>query len=103
MIVSRCNSILRAGLGAVALGAGLLAVAPHAAWALNDPTPIGLPEGQPAIQPGDAPVPAAPSPDQDAPATGGRIGSAPLPPLPAPGAEPQPGSPEVQPAATGGD
>jgi hypothetical protein len=92
----------RSGLGAAALGALMLGLAPAAAVALNDPTPIGLPPLQPGDQPADQPA----SPQPSDPATGvqGGLGGAPLPPLPAPPPEGQstvqPGAPVTQPAAT---
>lgn len=112
---SRARVSARSGLGAAALGALMLGLAP-AALALNDPTPIGLPPLQPGDQPTDQPTsqaPASPQPTDPAPVQGG-LGGAPLPPLPAPppegqptvqpGGQPatvQPGAPVTQPAATG--
>ena len=105
MIASLCNSIVRKGVGAALLGALLLSVSPVPSFALSDPTPIGLPP----VQPGDQPTtPPPPAPDQGN--IQGGIGSAPLPPLPAPppDAQPavqsptQPTEPGMQPAATGG-
>ena len=80
-------------LGAAAVGALMLGLAPVSAFALNDPTPIGLPPVQPGEQPADeqpAQQPASPAPTDAA--TGqvqGGIGGAPLPPLPAPPPEGQ--------------
>jgi hypothetical protein len=95
----------------------MLGVTP-VAFALNDPTPIGLPPIQPGDQPADQPAapppsdPSAGDPSVGDPATGqvqSGIGTAPLPPLPAPPPEgqaqpaypAQPTDPAVQPAATG--
>ena len=121
MTASRSNnrvpSSARRVLGAVAVGALMLGVTP-VAFALNDPTPIGLPPIQPGDQPADQPAapppsdPSAGDPSAGDPATGqvqSGIGTAPLPPLPAPPPEgqaqpaypAQPTDPAVQPAATG--
>src|SRR5688572_2491108 len=101
----------RTVLGAAAVGALMLGLAPVAAFALNDPTPIGLPPIQPGEQPTEEPA-STPPPDPTAadPATGqvqGGIGGTPLPPLP-PGGQAQPADPAQpidpvmqQPAATG--
>ena len=94
---------VRSALGAAAVGALMLGVTP--AFALNDPTPIGLPPDQPTEEPA-SPPPAGPATDQ---VQGGGIGGAPLPPLPAPPPEgqapidstAQPVDPVMQPAATG--
>lgn len=100
MTASRYNSSVRTGLGAAAIGALLLGVSPAPLLALSDPTPIGLPDDQPADQP--AAPPQAPEPG----ASQSGIGSAPLPPLPAPPLEgqpeEQPTQPGMQPAAVGG-
>ncbi|HJT13992.1 MAG TPA: hypothetical protein VJ790_15335 [Dongiaceae bacterium] len=93
-------------LGAAAVGALMLGVAP--AFALNDPTPIGLPPIQPGEQPAQQPAsPPPPDPATGDPATGqvqGGIGGAPLPPLSQGQAQPtdptQPIDPAM-PAATG--
>jgi hypothetical protein len=99
---------VRSVLGAAAVGALMLGVTP--AFALNDPTPIGLPPLQPGDQPTEEPA-SPPPPDSTTadPTTdqvqGGGIGGAPLPPLPAPPPEgqlpAQPVDPAMQPAATG--
>jgi hypothetical protein len=94
-------------LGAAAFGAMMLGVAP-AAFALNDPTPIGLPPVQPGEQPTEQPAsPPPPGSTTGDPATGqvqgGGIGGSPLPPLSAPppdGQPTQPIDPTMQPAAT---
>lgn len=98
-------------LGAAAVGALMLGLAPVPALALNDPTPIGLPD-DPAGQPAEQPA-APPSDPTTGNATTGQsgIGSAPLPPLPASPPEgqvpqpidpaAQPTDPAMQPAATG--
>ena len=101
----------RTVLGAAAVGALMLGLAPVSALALNDPTPIGLPPIQPGEQPTEEPAsPPPPDPTAADPATGqvqGGIGGAPLPPLPPEGqAQPtdptQPIDPAMQqPAATG--
>src|SRR5688572_29727409 len=101
----------RTVLGAAAVGALMLGLAPVAALALNDPTPIGLPPIQPGEQPTEQPAsPPPPDPTAADPATGqvqGGIGGTPLPPLPPEGqAQPtdpaQPIDPAMQqPAATG--
>jgi hypothetical protein len=103
----------RSVLGAVAIGALMLGATP--AFALNDPTPIGLPP----VQPGEQPIEQPASPPLSDPATGpttgqaqgSGIGGSPLPPLPAPPPEgqapqpidpaAQPTDPIMQPAATG--
>ena len=103
---------VRSVLGAAAVGALMLGVTP--AFALNDPTPIGLPPLNPATsrprsllhrRPTDWVHDGAPTTDQVQAA----IGGAPLPPLPAPPPEgqapidpaAQPTDPVMQPAATG--
>jgi hypothetical protein len=99
MTVSRSNSNGRTNLGAAAIGALLLSMSPAPVLALSDPTPIGLPSEQPAGEPVTPPA----SPDSSTSQSG--IESAPLPPLPAPlpeGQSPQPGQPDMQPAAMGG-
>ncbi|MGH6892821.1 MAG: hypothetical protein ACREEP_11235, partial [Dongiaceae bacterium] len=98
MTVSLCNKATRAGFGAAAIGVLLLTVGPVPLFALSsgDPTPIGLPPDQPDDQPAGQP----PQDDGSA-ATGsqGGIGSAPLPPLPAPVPDsPPPVEPGAQPA-----
>ena len=113
MTASRSNKQMRMSarrvLGAAAVGALMLGLAPVSALALNDPTPIGLPPIQPGDQPADeqpAQPPTSPAPTDAA--TGqvqGGIGGAPLPPLPAPPPEGQAPAPSIdpamQPAATG--
>ncbi|HET6619636.1 MAG TPA: hypothetical protein VFG64_06825 [Dongiaceae bacterium] len=106
MTAFRCNSVARAGVGAVAVAVLILTALPAPSFALSDPTPIGLPNNPPGSQPAGQPGYPPPAPDQGSTETQGGIGSAPLPPLPmpAPGAEPTV-LPEsgVQPAATGGN
>lgn len=88
MTASPCNRrarFLKAGAAALALlGAAL---APAQALSPDDPTPIGLPEGQTPEQSPDQ----TPPPQPGAAGTGG-IQSTPLPPLPQPqpGAAPEP-------------
>ncbi len=97
-------------LGAAAVGALMLGLAPVSALALNDPTPIGLPPDQPGEQPTGQPAsPPPPGSTTADPAAGQAqgtgIGGAPLPPLPVPPPEgqaqpTQPIDPTMQPAAT---
>jgi hypothetical protein len=108
MNASRCNSLARIGLGAVAAAVLTSAILPVPSFALSDPTPIGLPNNPPGSQPAEQPASPPLGPGEGSPAAPGGIGSAPLPPLPMPqpGMEPpaSPGmSPGIQPAATGGD
>ena len=88
-------------LGAAAVGALMIGLAP--AFALNDPTPIGLPPLEP---PADQPATPPADSSTGAPATGqsqSGIGSAPLPPLSVPpeGQATQPIDPAMPSAATG--
>lgn len=96
MTAFRSNNVARTGLGAAAIGVLLLSASPGSLLALSDPTPIGLPNEQPAGQPASPP----PAPGSDPGQSG--IGSAPLPPLPAPPPEGQQAQPDLQPAAVGG-
>ncbi len=89
MTASPCSKRARsltAGAAALALLGTALAAAPAHSLSPGDPTPIGLPEGQPTD-------PATPPADPGTTATGG-VQSTPLPPLPmpAPEATPAPGA-----------
>jgi hypothetical protein len=91
-------------LGAAAVGALMLGVAPVSALALNDPTPIGLPPVQPEQPPQEQPAQQPASPLPADPATGqvqSGIGGAPLPPLPPEGQLPAQPIDPAMPAAAG--
>ena len=110
MTASRFSKQLRMSarsvLGAAAVGALMIGLAPVSALALSDPTPIGLPPDQPAQeQPAQQPASPPPADATTGQAQGG-IGGAPLPPLPAPPPEGQAPAQTIdpatqQPAATG--
>ena len=66
MTASRCNSLARIGLGAIAAAALTSAILPVPSFALSDPTPIGLPNNPPGGQPlPDATLARAHQPDQN--------------------------------------